>query len=73
LGVYWAYRGNSGERTLGQQHGNDGLKNRRYLYAPLAYKNTIIIVKITIKEYLEAALQNKLYSIEVINVDISEL
>jgi hypothetical protein len=51
---------------------NDGLKNRRYLYAPLAYKDTLIVVKITVKEYLEATLQNKLYSIEVINVDIKK-
>jgi hypothetical protein len=48
---------------------NDGLKNRRYLYAPLAYEDTLIVVKITVKEYLEATLQNKLYSIEAVTMD----
>jgi hypothetical protein len=51
---------------------NDGLKNRHYLYAPLEYEDTLIIVKITVKEYLTATLQNKLYSIEAVGVDIKK-
>jgi hypothetical protein len=51
---------------------NDGLKNRRYLYAPLAYEDALIVIKITVKEYLAATLQNKLYSIEAVAGDIKK-
>jgi hypothetical protein len=57
---------------LNPDKNNNGLKNRHYLYAPLEYENTLIVVKIMVKEYLEAALQNKLYSIEAIAVDIKK-
>jgi len=49
---------------------NIGLKNRRYLYALMEYNNKIAVVKITVKEYLDINLQNKLYSIETIDVDL---
>ena len=47
---------------------NDGLKNKRYLYAPLAVGDKVKLIKITVKEYLSEELTNKLYSIEAINV-----
>jgi hypothetical protein len=47
---------------------NQGLKARRYLYAPLEYQGIIVPVKFTVKEYSDPALENKLYSIEAINV-----
>jgi hypothetical protein len=46
---------------------NDGLKDRHYLYAPIQYENDIIIIKITVKEYIDEKLANKLYSIEAID------
>ena len=47
---------------------NDRLKARRYLYAPMEYGGKIAVVKITVKEYENA--QNKLYSIEAVDVDL---
>ena len=49
---------------------NSGLKSRRYLFAPLEYNGQITIVKITVKEYEGADLQNKLYSIEAVGVEL---
>jgi hypothetical protein len=49
---------------------NTGLKARRYLYAPMEYEGKIAVVKITVKEYEGADLQNNLYSIEAVNVDL---
>jgi hypothetical protein len=49
---------------------NTGLKARRYLYAPMEYGEKIAVVKITVKEYTDADLQNKLYSIEAVDVDL---
>jgi hypothetical protein len=49
---------------------NIGLKARRYLYVPMEYCGKITVVKITVKEYADDDLQNKLYSIEVIDVDL---
>lgn len=49
---------------------NTGLKARRYLFAPMEYNGKITVVKITVKEYEGADLQNKIYSIEAVNVDL---
>ncbi|MDR2901004.1 MAG: hypothetical protein LBV20_05750 [Treponema sp.] len=49
---------------------NDGLNSRRYLYSPMEYGGKITIVKITVKEYIDTELQNKLYSIEAIDVEL---
>ena len=49
---------------------NDGLKARRYLYAPMKYSDKITVVKITVKEYENVRLENKLYSIEAVDVDL---
>jgi len=55
---------------LNPKKNNAGLKARRYLYAPLEYGGKIAVVKITVKEYEDVALQNKLYSIEAVDVDL---
>jgi len=58
------------EFELNPNKENTGLKARRYLYAPMAYSGKIAVVKITVKEYVDAELQNKLYSIEAVDVDL---
>jgi hypothetical protein len=55
---------------LNPEKNNDGLKERRYLYAPFMYEEALIIVKCTVKEYLDEKLENKLYSIEALDVKI---
>ena len=49
---------------------NSRLKARRYLYAPMEYGGKIAVVKITVKEYDNVDVQNKLYSIEAIDIDL---
>jgi hypothetical protein len=49
---------------------NDGLKDRRYLYSPFEYEKSIIIIKFTIKEYINGQLGNKLYSLEAIDTKL---
>ena len=49
---------------------NSGLKARRYLFAPMEYGGRIAVVKITVKEYENSDLENKLYSIEAVGVDL---
>jgi hypothetical protein len=61
------------EFALNPHKDNTGLKARRYLYAPMEYGGKIAVVKITVKEYADADLQNKLYSIEAIDVDLGAL
>jgi hypothetical protein len=58
------------EFELNPHKDNTGLKARRYLYAPMEYDGKIAVVKITVKEYADADLQNKLYSIEAVDVDL---
>ena len=58
------------EFELNPNKDNTGLKARRYLYAPMEYDGKIAVVKITVKEYADADLQNKLYSIEAVDVDL---
>jgi hypothetical protein len=52
---------------LNPSKNNDGLKERHYLYSPLEYEGSIVLVKITVKEYINDRLDNNLYSIEVID------
>ena len=47
---------------LNPNKNNQGLKARRYLFAPMEYKGQIAIIKFTVKEFHAA--ENKLYSIE---------
>jgi hypothetical protein len=58
------------EFELNPHKNNTGLKTRRYLYAPMEYNEKITVVKITVKEYADTDLQNKLYSIEAVDVDL---
>jgi len=58
------------EFELDPNKDNTGLKARRYLYAPMEYRGKIVVVKITVKEYADGDLQNKLYSIEAVDVDL---
>jgi hypothetical protein len=52
---------------LNPSKNNDGLKERHYLYSPLEYEGSLVLVKITVKEYINDQLENNLYSIEVID------
>jgi hypothetical protein len=52
---------------LNPSKNNDGLKERHYFYSPLEYEGSIVLVKITVKEYINDWLENNLYSIEVID------
>jgi len=56
--------------ALNPNKDNTGLKARRYLFTPMEYNGKITVVKITVKEYEGAGLQNKIYSIEAVNVDL---
>ena len=58
------------EFELNPYKDNTGLKARRYLFAPLEYGGKIAIVKITVKEYTDSELENKLYSIGAVTVDL---
>ena len=58
------------EFALNPNKDNTGLKARRYLYAPMEYGGKITIVKITVKEYEDADLQNNLYSIAAVDVEL---
>ena len=46
---------------------NDGLKARHYLYAPMSFHEKILVVKFTVKEYINPDIENKMYSIEAID------
>jgi hypothetical protein len=56
---------------LNPNKSNDGLKDRFILYAPLEYKNHIIPVKITVKEYRDPQVPKKIYSVETVDVVIN--
>ena len=58
------------EFELNPNKDNAALKARRYLYAPMEYEGKITIVKITVKEYADTGLQNKLYSITAVDVEL---
>jgi hypothetical protein len=51
---------------LNPNKNNEGLKARRYLFAPMEYKGRIVIIKFTVKEFHGA--ENKLYSIEALDI-----
>jgi len=58
------------EFALNPNKNNVGLKNRRILYAPMEYAERILPVKLTVKEYFDPQVADKLYSIEVIDFDL---
>ena len=45
---------------------NQGLKARRYLFAPMEYRGEIAVVKFTVKEYHCA--ENNIYSVEALEI-----
>ena len=49
---------------------NAGLKARHYLYAPMNFHEKVLVVKFTVKEYINKELTNKMYSIEAIDTDV---
>jgi len=51
---------------LNPNKNNEGLKARRYLFAPMEYQGRIAIIKFTVKEYHKA--ENNLYSIEALEL-----
>jgi len=51
---------------------NENLKDRRYLYAPMEFMDCVLLVKLTVKEYIQKGLDKRLYSIEALNVDLWE-
>lgn len=51
---------------LNPNKNNEGLKARRYLFAPMEYQGRTVIIKFTVKEYHKA--ENKLYSIEALDI-----
>ena len=51
---------------LNPNKNNQGLIARRYLFAPMEYKEKIVIVKIAVKEYQKE--ENKLYSIDLAEI-----
>ena len=51
---------------LNPNKNNEGIKARRYLFAPMEYQERIAMIKITVKEYHVA--ENKLYSIEALDL-----
>ena len=55
---------------LNPNKNNDGLKDRRILYAPMEYTKRILPVKLTVKEYFDPLAAAKLYSIEAIDFDL---
>jgi len=52
---------------LNPNKNNDGLKARRYLFAPMDFNERIVVVKFTVKEYINSELGKKMYSIEAID------
>jgi hypothetical protein len=55
---------------LNPNKNNQGLKERKYLYAPLVYDGRVITVKFTVKSFQNDDLMDKIYSIEAINVSL---
>jgi len=56
---------------LNPNKNNDGLKDRRVLYAPMEYAERILPVKLIVKEFLDQSAGAKLYSIEAIDFDLN--
>jgi len=44
---------------LNPNKNNDGLKARHYLFSPMNFHERIVVVKITVKEYLTRTLQTR--------------
>jgi hypothetical protein len=59
------------EFELDPNKNNEGLKDRKYLYAPMEYNDHILPVKLTIKEYKYQNFGERLYSVEAIDVGLA--
>jgi hypothetical protein len=57
---------------LNPNKNNQGLKERKYLYAPLIYDGKIIPVKFTVKSFQNNDLMDKIYSIEAVNASLNK-
>jgi hypothetical protein len=57
---------------LSPNKNNQGLKERKFLYAPFEFSGDIFIVKFTVKSYQEKTLSDKLYSLEAMDVCIEK-
>jgi hypothetical protein len=55
---------------LNPNKNNAGLKARHYLYAPMNFHEKILVIKFTVKEYINKELPNKIYSLEVIDSNV---
>jgi hypothetical protein len=51
---------------------NDELKERKYLFSVMEYKDRIVPIKFTVKEYKDPSIETKLYSIEAIDVELRQ-
>jgi len=51
---------------LNPNKNNEGLKARRYLFAPMEFLERIAIIKFTVKEYYKT--ENNIYSIEALDI-----
>ena len=51
---------------LNPNKNNEGLKARRYLFAPMEFQKRIVIIKFTVKEYYKS--DNNIYSIEALDI-----
>jgi hypothetical protein len=58
---------------LNSEKNNQGLKARRYLFASMLYEGNLVVVKFTVKEYLNPANGNNLYSIEALVIVYREM
>jgi hypothetical protein len=59
------------EFELDPNKNNEGIKDRKYLYAPMEYNDLIVPVKLTVKEYKNQNLGKRLYSVEAIDVGLA--
>jgi hypothetical protein len=57
---------------LNPEKNNQGLKARRYLFAPMRYNGDMVVVKFTVKEYLNPDNRNNLYSIEALDIILGQ-
>jgi hypothetical protein len=55
---------------LNPNKNNDGLRDRRILFAPLDYEGQILPIKMTVKEFLDPQVGAKIYAIEAIEHDL---
>jgi len=60
------------EFDLNPTKDNSSLEKRRYLFAPMEYKERIVPVKLTVKEFKDTKTEKRIYNIEAIDVDLNK-